>query len=149
MAAAAGTMAALLTAGLGAGRAAEAASVRVESGSSRAYGPHGGRAFDYGYERGRHEGAEQGHNDGRRRRDFDFWREGEYRDGDRGYKRWMGPEREYEAGFRRGYETGYRQAYASARPGWRGRAVRRGDYGYDHRYDREYDRYRDDSRDWR
>ena len=91
-----------------------------------------GPAFRYGYDRGWREGSEEGHNDGRRRRDPRFWREGEYRDGDHGYKRWMGPRWDYTAGFRQGYEAGYRRAYAASRPGGRGR-------GDDRRYD---DRYR-------
>ncbi|HSD27257.1 MAG TPA: hypothetical protein VLL75_08130 [Vicinamibacteria bacterium] len=103
----------------------------------------GGPAFRYGYDRGWREGSEEGRNDCRKHRDPRFWREGEYRDGDKGYKGWMGPRRDYEAGFRRGYESGYRRAYAAFRPGWRGYDDR---YRYDdrHRYD---DRYRDD--DWR
>jgi len=98
-----------------------------------------GPAFRHGYDRGWREGSEEGHNDGRRRRDPRFWREGEYRDGDRGYKHWMGPRWDYTAGFRQGYEAGYRRAYAAARPGWRGR-------GDDGRYDdrRHDDRYRRD-----
>lgn len=78
-----------------------------------------GNAFRYGYERGWREGSEEGHNDGRKNRDPRFWRDSDYRDGDEGYKRWMGPKYEYVAGFRRGYESGYRKAYASARPRWR------------------------------
>ena len=99
-------------------------------------------AFRYGLERGRREGAEHGYRDGRRNRGFDFWRDSEYRDGDRGYKRWMGPRWDYAAGYRQGYAAGYRQAYASARPGWRDRNDR----------DRDDDRYRGDrryDRDWR
>ncbi len=99
-------------------------------------------AFRYGLERGRREGAEHGYRDGRRNRGFDFWRDSEYRDGDRGYKRWMGPRGDYAAGYRQGYAAGYRQAYASARPGWRDRNDR----------DRDDDRYRGDrryDRDWR
>jgi hypothetical protein len=98
----------------------------------------GGPAFRYGYDRGWREGSEEGHRDGRRCRDPRFWREGEYREGDKGYRRWMGPRWDYVAGFREGYEAGYRRAYAAARPGWRGR-------GYDRRSD---DRYRRDD-DWR
>ncbi len=79
-----------------------------------------GPAFRYGYDRGWREGSEEGHNDGRRHRDPRFWREDEFRDGDRGYKGWMGPRWDYAAGFRRGYEEGYRRAFAAARPGSRG-----------------------------
>jgi hypothetical protein len=77
-----------------------------------------GPAFRYGYDRGWREGSEEGHRDGRRCRDARFWREGEYRDGDAGYRRWMGPRWDYEAGFRRGYEAAYRRAYAASRR-WR------------------------------
>ena len=102
----------------------------------------GGPAFRYGYDRGWREGSEEGHSDGRRCRDPRFWREGEYRDADRGYRRWMGPRWDYAAGFREGYQAGYRRAYAAARPDRRGR-----DRGERERY-RYDDRYRDDD-DWR
>ena len=87
-----------------------------------------GPAFRYGYDRGWREGSEEGHRDGRRRRDARFWRDDEYRDGDRGYKGWMGPRWDYAAGFRQGYESGYRRAYAAARPGGRGRGDDRDRY---------------------
>jgi hypothetical protein len=90
----------------------------------------GGPAFRYGYDRGWREGSDEGHRDGRRRRDPRYWREGEYRDADRGYKRWMGPRWDYAAGFREGYEAGYRRAYAAVCPGGRDRG--RGRYP-DHR----------------
>jgi hypothetical protein len=106
------------------------AAVVADYGRARGAGP----AFRHGYDRGWREGSEEGHRDGRRRRDPRFWREGEYRDADKGYKRWMGPRWDYEAGFRQGYSAGYRRAYAASRPGWRGRE-------YDRRYD---DRYRRD-----
>ena len=98
----------------------------------------GGPAFRHGYDRGWREGSEEGHNDGRKHRDRRYWREGEYRDGDKGYKRWMGPRWDYAAGFRRGYEAGYRRAYEAFRPGWRDR---RGDDDrwYDERGRRRYD----------
>ena len=108
-----------------------------------------GPAFRHGYDRGWREGSEEGRNDCRKHRDPRYWREGEYRDGDKGYKHWMGPRWNYSAGFRRGYEAGYRRAYAAFRPGWRDRR------GYDDRDRRRYDdRYRDDDRyrrddDWR
>jgi hypothetical protein len=94
-----------------------------------------GPAFRYGYDRGWREGTEEGHHDGRRSRDPRFWREGEYRDADRGYKGWMGPRWDYAAGFRAGYEAGYRRAYAAARPGWH-------DHGHD-RWDDNRNRYDD------
>ena len=112
-------------------------------------------AFRYGLERGRAEGAEHGCNDARRGRDFNFWHDSGYRDGDRGYKHWMGPRWDYAAGYRRGYAMGYRQAYGSERAGWRDRNDR---YREDDRYRNEDDRYRNDDgyrgdrrydRDWR
>lgn len=107
-----------------------------------------GPAFRYGYDRGWREGSEEGHNDGRKRRDPRYWREGEFRDGDRGYKGWMGPRWDYARGFRSGYESGYRRAYAASRPGWRDRYDRYGRYRYPdgrHSDDRYPDgRYRED-----
>jgi hypothetical protein len=105
-----------------------------------------GPAFRYGYDRGWREGSEEGSRDGRRNRDPRFWREDEFRDGDSGYKRWMGPRGEYSQGFREGYRTGYRRAYAASRPGWRDRDgwAR---YRYDERYrprDRRHDGRYDD-----
>jgi hypothetical protein len=147
-------MAGLLAAGTAAALALPAESradwrVSVGVGADYGRGFRGGNpAFRYGYDRGWREGSEEGRNDGRRHRDPRFWREGEYRDGDKGYKRWMGPRGDYAAGFRQGYEAGYRRAYASFRPGWRDR---RGydDRGYDERDRRRYDdRYRRDD-DWR
>jgi hypothetical protein len=108
----------------------------------------GSPAFRYGYDRGWREGSEEGRNDCRKHRDPRFWREGEYRDADKGYKRWMGPRWDYAAGFRRGYEAGYRRAYAAFRPGWRDDR-RDDDRWYDGRPRRPYDdRYRRDD-DWR
>jgi hypothetical protein len=97
-----------------------------------------GPAFRHGYDRGWREGSDEGYRDAHRHRDAAFWREGEFRDGDGGYRRWMGPRWDYVAGFRRGYAEGYRRAYAAARPGWRDG---RGDddrYPYDDRGRRRY-----------
>jgi len=116
-------------------RAEWAVSVGVERDFGYGRGSrHGGPAFRYGYDRGWREGSEEGRSDGRRSRDPRFWRDGEYRDGDRGYKGWMGPRWDYTAGFRAGYEAGYRRAYAASRPRW-------GDHGRwdDDRYRRRYD----------
>lgn len=73
-------------------------------------------AFRYGFDRGWREGSEEGHRDGRRRRDPRCWRHDELPDSDRGYRGWMGPRRDYLAGFRDGFRAGYRRAYAAARP---------------------------------
>jgi hypothetical protein len=105
----------------------------------------GAPAYRYGYDRGWREGSEEGHEDWRKHHEPRYWREGDYRDGDKGYKHWMGPKGEYVAGFRQGYEAGYRRAYAAFAP------------RYDDRYrygDRDDDRYRGDDRhghddDWR
>jgi hypothetical protein len=84
------------------------------------YGRQQGPAFRYGFDRGWREGSEEGHSDGRRSRDPRYWREGEFRHADRGYRGWMGPRWDYSNGFREGYRAGYRRAYASVRPRWRG-----------------------------
>jgi hypothetical protein len=134
-------MAGLLVAGAAAVLPAEArADWHVTVGVGADYGPRrGGPAFRHGYDRGWREGSEEGHRDGRGSHDRSFWREGEYRDADSGYKRWMGPRWDYQAGFREGYEAGYRRAYAAARPGW---------HGNDRDRYRSDDRYRRDD-DWR
>ena len=124
---------------------------RVVGGVSHDRGAGGaGPAFRYGYDRGWREGSEEGNRDGRRCRDPRFWRDGEYRDGDRGYRGWMGPRWDYTAGFRQGYEEGYRRAFAAARPGWRDRGRDRwgnGRYPQDDRDRRRYDNsYEDDRR---
>lgn len=67
--------------------------------------------FRYGYDRGFEEGQKRGARDGEHNRRFEFWRDGAYRDTDRGYKGWMGPRFEYANGYRQGYEAGYRRAY--------------------------------------
>jgi hypothetical protein len=93
-----------------------------------------GPAFRHGFDRGWREGTERGLKDARRGRDPRFWRDSAYRDGDRGYRRFMGPRWDYVAGYREGYASAYRRAWASVRPGPRGR----GPYhpGYDDRYRR-------------
>jgi hypothetical protein len=92
---------------------------RVAMGASHDRGARGAGPAFRRVRRGWREGSEEGNRDGRRSRDPRFWREGEYRDGDRGYKGWMGPRWDYTAGFRQGYEAGYRRAFAAARPSWR------------------------------
>jgi hypothetical protein len=76
---------------------------------------YGRGTFDFGYERGYHEGAKDGSGDVRSHRRFGFRHDSTYRDADDGYRSSYGPRREYERGFRRGYEEGYRRAYASRR----------------------------------
>ena len=87
--------------------------------------PMVGPSFRYGYDRCWREGSDEGCKDARKNHDPRFWLEGRYRDGDHGYKGWMGPKWEYVRGYRDGYASGYRRAYASGRPGWRDRD----DYG--------------------
>lgn len=63
------------------------------------------RAYDVGYR----EGFEQGRDDARRGRAFDYSRHGEYRDADRGYN--GGNRNSYRRTFRDGYAAGYDDAY--------------------------------------
>jgi hypothetical protein len=70
--------------------------------------------FRDGYDRGWREGAHDGYKDGERGR-FELYREGDYRDADKGYERWMGPRYEYARGFQRGYEEAYREAFRRGR----------------------------------
>ncbi|MCL4822413.1 MAG: hypothetical protein KJ067_25070 [Vicinamibacteria bacterium] len=79
----------------------------------RGYGYDAGReAWRFGYDRGYREGLEEGSQDGRRNQRFDFWRERDYRNADKGYRRHYGPKPIYERGFREGFEAGYRRGYA-------------------------------------
>jgi hypothetical protein len=114
---------------------------------------HGGRyregpAYRYGFDRGWREGSDEGYKDGRRGHDPRYWREGEFRDADRGYRGWMGPRWDYQNGFRAGYRGGYRRAFAAACPSWRGRWERYGwgDADDRGRYGRDDERRRDDER---
>jgi hypothetical protein len=104
---------------------------------------HAGTGVDrYGYDRGYREGADSGFKAGRHGKRFEFWRNGDYRDADDGYKRWMGPRWAYEDAFRRGYEAGYRRAYSD------GLRERNGRW-YDHDRDGwDRDRGNWDRRDW-
>jgi len=127
---------------------AHAADVRVGVGITIApSGPHYARqgygygrrpdAYRYGYERGQSEGARDGYHDGERGRRFELYREGDYRDADKGYKGWMGPRYEYARAYQRGYEQAYRQGFEQGR-----RYCRDGRYRHDSRYGREgYDYY--------
>jgi hypothetical protein len=90
-------------------------------------------AYGMGYDRGFREGADHGHKDGRRGRGYNFWHDGRYRAGDRGYRSHYGPRWDYVAGYRRGYEAGYRRAY----DGYRGRYD-----GYRYEGSRYYGRHR-------
>jgi hypothetical protein len=68
-------------------------------------------AYSFGYDRGERDGAEQGRDDARHRRSFDFRRDRDYREADNGYRRSYGPRNRYADGYRRGYEQAYRRAY--------------------------------------
>ncbi len=96
----------------------------------------GNQAFRYGYDRGWRDGSDEGYHDGRKHHDPRYWREGEFRDGDHGYKGWMGPRWDYARGFREGYAAGYRRAYAASRPSWQDRDR---DGRYNRRDDRDWD----------
>src|SRR4249919_2771362 len=81
------------------------ADTRVGIGITVGSTPRGYRgAYSLGFDRGLRDGAEEGRSDGWHRRNFEFWREGDYRRGLAGYKGWMGPKWEYANGYRRGYE---------------------------------------------
>ena len=70
-------------------------------------------AYREGYERG----ARAGDEDLRRGQAFNFTDEGDYRDGDSGYRREYGSREWYRNEFRRGYQDGYRVAYNQSRDG--------------------------------
>jgi flagellar biosynthesis/type III secretory pathway protein FliH len=89
--------------------------VAVAQNHDRHEGRDARSAFRYGYDRGWREGSREGRSDGRRHRDERFWREGDFRHADSGYRRWMGPRPEYMRGYREGYAQGYRRAYKHAR----------------------------------
>jgi hypothetical protein len=74
------------------------------------------RAYDRGY----HEGTEDGQKDARKGRAADYRRHDEFRDADEGYNRGYGDKEFYREVFRRGYAAGYNDAY---------RANARRDYG--------------------
>jgi hypothetical protein len=145
----------LLATGALAAPAAARAETQVGIGIAVASPPRGyyyRDAYSLGFDRGARDGAEEGRGDGRHHRDFDFWREGDYRKGTDGYKGWMGPKWEYANGYRRGYESAYRRAYAAASRGWGYPGPYYGDrnrgdrYYGDERYGYPDDRYRYDDR---
>jgi flagellar biosynthesis/type III secretory pathway protein FliH len=63
------------------------------------------------YERGFHEGTEDGRSDARKGRTADYRRHDEFRDADEGYSRSYGDKEYYRDVFRRGYAAGYSEAY--------------------------------------
>ena len=86
-----------------------------------------------GYDAGYREGLQRGEQDRKNGREFNYNRDGAYRDGDRGYERTFGSRDAYKTEFRRGFATGYRVGYERYRvtvrerhDDRRGRAVPRG-----------------------
>src|SRR5437870_5801027 len=75
------------------------------------------RAYDTGYR----EGLDNGLNDARRGREFNYARAGAYRDADDGYSRSLGDRDEYRRVFRQGYVAGYTEGYRGSRSGSYGR----------------------------
>jgi hypothetical protein len=78
---------------------------------------HGGsiEARQHGYEHGYRDGFHHGREDLERRASYNFRTE-DYKDGERGYGKYMGDKGDYKKGYREGYEAGYGDAYYS-RPG--------------------------------
>ena len=66
-----------------------------------------GPAYDNGYR----EGIKEGEKDGRNRDAFEFRDEGDWRDGDHGYRREYGDRNFYRRVFRDGFEAGYADGY--------------------------------------
>ena len=112
-------------------------------------------AYDTGYR----EGIQRGEQDHKSGRNFNYNRDGAYRDGDRGYERTFGSRDAYRTEFRRGFAAGYRVGYdryrvtIRERPDDRhGRAVPRGYQepavarGYSDGYDTGLDDGRDRDR---
>jgi hypothetical protein len=110
-----------LTAGLGCASAPVAAQ---PYGNARGWhGQHDGRLAD-AWNDGYRAGFDRGRADVRSRR-YDYRRDGDYRDGTRGYDRHRGDRDDYRRAFQQGFAAGYDDAYY-------GRSVRRApgpDYG--------------------
>ena len=77
------------------------------------YGDHRDDVQRRAYDRGYHEGTEDGRSDARKGRPADYRRHGEFRDADEGYHRGDGDREFYREMFRRGYAVGYDTAYRS------------------------------------
>jgi hypothetical protein len=81
------------------------------------------------YENGYREGVGEGQKDARSRDAFEFRDEGDWRDGDKGYRREYGDRNLYRRTFRDGFESGYADGYRRYAPTYgrgNGRAVPRG-----------------------
>ena len=86
-----------------------------------------------GFEQGYSRGVNAGDEDARRREEFGFFDENDYRRGDLGYRREYGQLDAYRTEFRRGFSVGYRVGFERRSPqGWddgRGWNTGRGDSG--------------------
>jgi hypothetical protein len=104
--------------------------------------PGGTPAYREGYVRGQQAGVE----DARRRHDYNYRDESDYRRGDAGYSQQNGSRDRYRDDFRRGFESGYRVGYSrDGRYGYPAPArgaiapgARRGGYAYDPAFDQGY-----------
>ncbi len=118
------TSALALSASLAAPLAAQVAVPRHPGGNGPWGGGNGGvygRNNDYrgaAYDNGYREGYRQGERDSRDRRNYDFRRHGDYRDGDNGFR--GGDRNDYKRDYRRGFEQGYSQGYRRDGGGWGG-----------------------------
>lgn len=116
------------------------------------WGRYGDRnsARQHGYDYGYRDGLNHGRADRYRNAGYDY-RDRDYKKGERGYQRWMGPKGQFKQGYREGYKRGYDQAYNGRRgpiwggPVWGGGGDRDHDgdvdeddrgYGRDDRYSR-------------
>jgi len=100
--------------------------------TDRYYGSSG-IAYDNGYR----EGVPEGQKDARSRDPFEFRDEGDWRNGERGYRREYGDRGRYRQSFRAGFEAGYAAGYRQYAPGigyGRGRALPRGNPRVDSPY---------------
>ncbi len=96
----------------------------------RYYPAYGQGNAQYAYDNGYRRGADQGRDDARHNRVFDYGRDKDYRNADAGYNHRYGDRDWYRGEFRRGYVDGYARAYNQYAP--RGYYGYRG-YGYDPR----------------
>src|SRR5689334_19702825 len=69
--------------------------------------PNGNIGYNEGYVRG----VREGEKDARQGDRFEFNDEGDYRNGERGYRREFGSREYYRNDFRRGFEVGYSNGY--------------------------------------
>ncbi len=97
----------------------------------RYYPAYGQGNAQYAYDNGYRKGADQGRDDARHNRAFDYARDKDYRNADDGYKDRYGGRDWYRNEFRRGYVDGYTRAYNQYAP--RGGYYGNRGYGYDPR----------------